>query len=615
MAKKPRIPSFVAATVATLLVAATTTTSLSAAQWTDDSAVNTTVVVRPGDQAVPKSGVTSDGGRWIAWFDTASGNYDVYAQRFDSKGQAMFAPGGLLISGHPQSSSLVDWDLIVDSTDAAVLTFTDTRNGSDLDVVAYRVASDGTFLWGPDGIVISFNNDFEADPQVTETGNGDFVIVWSNFGGSPGIRMQRLDAAGNPSLALGGATVVSEAGAAPGFVRIVPGLSDEVILSWVRDTSFFTSIKHLRAQAFGSNGAPTWPAPVEVHDAYNLPFAYGAQLRSDGMGGAVLCWHGSNPSRGFLFDAHVQHLDGLGNAQLPVGGTLLSGAAGMNHLDPTATWNPTTGKIQAMWTEKDGSQSQSGWFTQQVGVGGNLDWGPNGKQLLPVDSSTKYLSRIEPLGAGAVGVLNWAPNGGFGADAILGTRIDALGNQVWGGPVDLATASNSKSTRLQFTIDADDQAAVFWTDDRNGNSDLFGQNLLPDGTLGAHYLTVDVASVSLSAGGTATLALDAGASHAGASYWMLGSNTGTAPGQSGFGVTLPLNDGPYFQFTLTSPSHALFSGFRGNLDANGQATAQVIFPAGFNPGLAGALLDHAFVVLGSGPVDLVSEPVQFSLVP
>ncbi|MGB0953329.1 MAG: hypothetical protein ACPG31_08885 [Planctomycetota bacterium] len=586
-----------------------------AAQWTDDAAVNTTVVTRSGDQALPKSDATSDGGRWVAWFDNASGNYDVYAQRFDSKGHAMFPAGGLLISDHAQSSSLVDWDLMVDTADNAVITFTDTRNGGDLDVVIYRIAPDGTFLWGADGIVVSFNNDFEADPMVTQASGGDIVVVWSNFGANPGIRMQRFDSNGTNNLALGGATVISEAGAAPGFARIVPGINDEVLVSWIRDTGFFTSIKHLRAMAFTSAGAPSWPAPVEVHDAYNLSFAYSPQLVSDTLGGAVLCWHGSNPSRGNLFDAHVQRIDGNGNELLASGGVQLSSAVGMSHLDPKACFNPLTGKIIAFWSEKNAGQSQSGWFAQQVAANGNLDWGANGKQLLPVDSATKFLSEVEPLGAGALGVLGWSPTGSFGADELIATRLDNNGNQVWGAPVALATDPNSKSTRLSLTMGGSGEAVVFWEDDRNGDDDVFGQKIAPNAVLGARYLAVDVDSVSLSNGGTATLSLDAGERFGGSSYWMLGSNTGTAPGQSGFGITLPLNNGPFFQFTNANPTFSLFIDFRSTLDADGRAEAQVSFPAGFNPGLAGEMLDHAFVVLGSGPIDLVSEAVRFNLVP
>jgi len=592
------------------------TPATASAQWSDDASSNTAVVTRSGDQALPKSAATSDGGRWVAWFDNASGNYDVYAQRYDSQGNELLAPGGLLISANSQSSSLVNWNLIADSSDHAVLVFTDTRAGGDLDVYAYRIASDGSFLWGANGIPLSSNADFEADPMVAEAANGDFVVVWSFLGSTATVRMQRLTPAGSPTLTLGGLNIVAEAGASPGFPRVIAGSGNDVIVSWVRDINFFTSIKHLRAQAFDAAGAPTWALPVEVHNAYNLPFAYSPQLASDGAGGAILCWHASNPGRGGLFDAFVQHLDSAGTQLLAPGGTLLSSAVGMNHLDPQAAFNPSTGDIIAFWSEKDGSQSQSGWFAQSVSSAGALNWGSNGKQILAVDTATKYLSYVEALGNGAVGVIGWAPSGGFGADEILATRLDAAGTQVWGAPVTIKSTPSNQSTRLSLSVGGEDVAVVFWEDERSGNDDIYAQNIQANGTLGPDYLKLDTAAVSLFFGGTATLSFDAGSAHAGETYLVLGSNTGTAPGVNGRGLHLDLNPGPYFQLTWNNPTHPLFSGFRGTLDGQGRATASVQFPAGSNPALIGEVLGHAVAVTGAGGLGvLASETESFTLLP
>lgn len=599
-------------TLLTVLASATS----AGAQWNADAAQNTVIVDRAGDQALPKSGVTSDGGRWVAWFDNASGNYDVYAQRFDSKGQALFAHGGVLVSGHAQSSSLVNWDLIVDSQDNAVLAFTDTRAGSDLDVYAYRISSAGAFLWGNDGVTVSMNGDFEADPMVTETTTGDFVVVWPYYGATPAIRMQRISATGITQLAFGGVDIVSEPGVSPAFARVTASAAGNVIVSWVRDLSFFSSIKHLRAQAFDPSGAPAWPAPVEVFNPYNLPIAYSPQMIADGLGGAVMCWHASNPGRSGLFDAFVQHLDANGNELLPSNGTLLSTAAGMSHIDPTATYNASTGAIIAFWSEKNSAQSQSGWFAQQVNALGNLSWGANGMQILPVNTATKFLSQVNAVGDGAVGILGWSPTGTYGQDEIIATRLDAAGTQLWGGTVDLCSLPSNQSTRMTASVSSKDEVVVFWEDARLGSDDIFGQNIHADGTLGADYLSVDVASLSLSAGGTAQLALDAGSAFAGKTYWMLGSNTGTSPGLNGYGVHIDLNNGTYFQLTFSNPTHGLLSGFRGTLDASGKAIAAVSIPAGFNPALAGSTISHAFVTVeAGGVVTLVSESDSFTLTP
>jgi len=582
------------------------------AQWSADAGTNLAVVTANGHQALPMSAATPDHGRWVGWFDDATDCY--FAQRYDSQGREMLPPGGILVSDHLQVPYRLDWDLMTTANGDVVIAITDTRNGGDLDVYAYRIDADGNFLWGADGVVVSDNSEREEGPQIAEVSNGDIVVVWNYFVGE--IRMQRLTATGIPLLAMAGKTIGFEPNALPGFARVIPSYGLGVIVSWIRSTSSSSDIIHLRAQAFDAAGNPIWALPVEVHDAFNLTLPFGQQLISDGSGGAVLCWQARNPNRSLLFDAFVQHISGAGAELLPHGGVLLSNAGGLNHLDPYATFNASTGDIIAFWSENDRLLQQSGWYAQSVSPLGNLRWGSTGKQILPIDSSTKRLSFAEPIGDGALGMISWAPLGGYGADQIIATRLDAAGNELWGAPIEVKTTQSNQAPQLSLSIDQTKQAVVFWTDGRNGSDDIYGQNIHADGTLGTDYLQVDVSNISLSAGGTAQLSLDAGMSHAGETYVVLGSNTGTAPGLNGRGLHLDLNDGPYFQLTLTNPTHSLFTSFRGTLNSQGRANASVTFPAGTNPAYANSVLGHAFAVLGAGGLGaLASETESFTLLP
>ncbi|MDF1800695.1 MAG: hypothetical protein P1V81_16080, partial [Planctomycetota bacterium] len=122
-------------------------------------------------------------------------------------------------------------------------------------------------------------------------------------------------------------------------------------------------------------------------------------------------------------------------------------------------------------------------------------------------------------------------------------------------------------------------------------------------------LSADVELLSTSTGGTQNLTLDAGPDHAGASYILLGSLTGTKPGLTLDGVNVPLNVDAYFLATLTNPSLAVLSGALGLLDAQGRATAQVIVPTGFPAGV-GLTAHHAFVLFPPSffPITLASNP-------
>ena len=106
----------------------------------------------------------------------------------------------------------------------------------------------------------------------------------------------------------------------------------------------------------------------------------------------------------------------------------------------------------------------------------------------------------------------------------------------------------------------------------------------------------DGASISIGAGGAQTLDLGAGIGTVGDDYWILGSVSGTSPGTTAFGVTLPLNFDFYLLYTITHPSTGLIANQTGVLDGFGEAQAVFTVPGGLvDPSLVGAVVNHAFV--------------------
>jgi len=128
-------------------------------------------------------------------------------------------------------------------------------------------------------------------------------------------------------------------------------------------------------------------------------------------------------------------------------------------------------------------------------------------------------------------------------------------------------------------------------------------------------LSADVSSLSAAAGGTVTFTLDAGAAFAGRLYGMTGSASGTVPGFNlpGGGV-LPLNRDFVFDFIRGNFGSPLFTGFLGNLDANGRATA-VFDTMGSIPAVLppGSTLHFAFTTVN--PYDFQSNAVAVDIVP
>ena len=130
-------------------------------------------------------------------------------------------------------------------------------------------------------------------------------------------------------------------------------------------------------------------------------------------------------------------------------------------------------------------------------------------------------------------------------------------------------------------------------------------------------LTAGASSISVAAGGSQPLSIDAGPCRAGSLYLLLGSITGTVPGIPLGGLVLPLNLDAYFLLTLTEPNAGALVGTFGTLDARGLGAAAFELPPGSNPALAGLHLDHAAPILDpvTFAVQLVTEVVGLDLVP
>ena len=147
------------------------------AQWSNDPTENTQIAIPAGEQAIPKIATSDNGTTYISWFSNESGNYNVRLQKLDVFGNFQWDSAGLLVSDHPAMTWLTEWDMAIDQTDHAILTFQDVRTGYN-NIYAYRISPEGGFAWGDDGVALSNSTAFDASPKVTVTSAGNTVIAW-----------------------------------------------------------------------------------------------------------------------------------------------------------------------------------------------------------------------------------------------------------------------------------------------------------------------------------------------------------------------------------------------------------------------------------------------------
>lgn len=454
------------------------------AQWTADVGANNAIADKPASQVTPKIATAADGSSYVVWFDNAAGSYQVWMQHLSPTGAELWAHNGILVSSHTQETSLVDWDLIADSAGNAVVVFTDKRDGGDLDVFAYRVAADGSMMWGADGVQVSVNGDFEAAPKVVETSTGDFVVSWCQLpnSGTGGVRMQRISPNGALNLASNGVVVGGMPNERPGFNTMVAADNGTVIISWLRNIASFSSPRHLHTQKVNPNGTVLWnggTGQVVVHSS-SLPIAYTPRLISDGNGGAYYVWHRANPT---LYTSYVQHLDSSGAALLTANGFEVSLEAGVHKIDPNAALT-ANGDLWVAFGRRDSSQNQRGLMVQRISSAGARALGNNGMELRPTDSVSEEFSRVQAVGGDAM--ITWFEYPVFGGvnSRILATRIDSAGTAVWTPGVIEACSLLSPKDDPERARSTDDSMLLIWSDERADANNVYGQRINADGSLG-----------------------------------------------------------------------------------------------------------------------------------
>ncbi len=144
-------------------------------QWHYDGKAICTILP---DQYSPHLCVDNSGGAIIAWTDGRGGmvtEYEIYAQKLDPNGNIQWASNGKCLCNAYYDQWLSG--IINDGKGGAILAWIDDRNG-DEDVYAQRINSEGDALWQSNGSVIcNAENDQDA-AYLTNDGEGGAIVTW-----------------------------------------------------------------------------------------------------------------------------------------------------------------------------------------------------------------------------------------------------------------------------------------------------------------------------------------------------------------------------------------------------------------------------------------------------
>jgi hypothetical protein len=451
------------------------------AQWSNDPNTNLALSDIPNaDQVQAKVVPRSDNGFYVSWFnhnpnDTPPVGYDTYLQRLNAGGVQQFAHDGIQIAKLTNSST-EDYGLDVDTQGNALLAFLDTRWGASQQVTVTKTAPDGTPLWGVNGIQLTSGNPGAHQPKVAATSDGGAVVYWIS---NSSIVLQKFDANGHaqwPWVSTSNhGIIISELGANYQTCDIHGADNGSVIFSFSRDTGFRTN-RYLYANKMSASGRLLWGAShVKVFNTGSLQLGNYPPFVTDSAGGAVFSWYTSSP-----LQSYVQHINSDGSEAFPHNGVPVSTNASHIRVSPSAAYNASTQEIFVSWEEEDSIQSVSGVSAQKIDASGNRMWTNNGVTIVPLQSNAEIFERTVLNGSGAF--VFWIDQQVTQNGTLQGVLLDN-GGSVACNQFPVSSTASPKS-RPATSRSASGNTAIAFQDYRNGNSDIYIQNVNPDCTLG-----------------------------------------------------------------------------------------------------------------------------------
>jgi hypothetical protein len=254
------------------------------------------------DQVVPAGAQDPAGNFIITWQDDRNGNYDIYAQRYNSAGITLGS--NFKVNDDTGTAGQFYPDIAVCGSGDFIITWYDQRNGN-YDIYAQRYDSSGTLLGSNFKVNDDMKSASQAVPAIASDSEGCFVIVWQDYrSGHWDIYAQRYNSSGTPLDA--NSKVNDDAGTTvQGAPDIAMDGSGNFIIAWHddRDGSF-----DIYAQRYNSAGTPL-SSNFKVNDDAGTSDQGHPTIFADGFGNFILTW---DDGRGGNRDIHAQRYDSSG---------------------------------------------------------------------------------------------------------------------------------------------------------------------------------------------------------------------------------------------------------------------------------------------------------------
>lgn len=428
---------------------------------------------------------TPDGGVWATIYhpnlEKAEGEgdirnvvYEYRLQYWDKNGNPAFAPEGMLVSNFKNKSYTVVNNLL--STDAegnALLCVSDCRNSAEQDMsyTAYKVSPAGEMLWSEEGKPITdpLNPaDFGAMITAVPLEDGSFVFSWieGTNDGATNVMLQRLDKDGNMQWDQKKVSVTDEVSSNP---YLIPSGDNTCILVYTRTTS---DVVYARKLDF--EGSNVWGKDTRVYRGGwgTIPLHTLLRVVPSGNGGALISWnddrHNTNIESAFL--SYITPDGKLGFGNVSDEGDVKLGYSGLRCFNVCAAPATDGSCFYATWRETNTGQSWQGLRMQKISPEGELLWGDDGLDYVPLDQKSIGYISLQSAAENEVMLFHEEYYEYFD-QAAYASLLDTEGKNVWKEGTIALSRRNRQATQLKSLPLPGAKSWVYYWNDQDGVPD------------------------------------------------------------------------------------------------------------------------------------------------
>ncbi|MBI5710696.1 MAG: hypothetical protein HZC42_10390, partial [Candidatus Eisenbacteria bacterium] len=260
-----------------------------------------------GDQTAPRLARDGSGGAWIVWTDGRNGaaNTDIYCRRVNAAGVPQSTADGVAVCAATgnQSTPRIAMDGLLGA--GAIMTWRDERTDGG-DIYAQRILNTSVVSWAANGVVVCNAASTQQVPAMCSDGGTGVIVVWNDNRSGADLYAQRVWSSGTVAWTANGVPVCSAINQQSQPQIIQDGRGGVIAVF----NDYRNGGSDIYAQRFAiDSGTMMWGADG-VPVCTELGTQTAPQLASDRLGGASVVW--TDYRQNDYGDVYVQRLDGNG---------------------------------------------------------------------------------------------------------------------------------------------------------------------------------------------------------------------------------------------------------------------------------------------------------------